>query len=113
MAQKWVKIGFGVIFPIFWLIFSYFPGEAETYFFLFFSYFGPEALNGVCTSAIVAAILGQKANCAKASLRHPDISERPPGLIKHVLIVLVVWSGVLAMPHLPSFIQEPQIVPLN
>ena len=39
MAQKWVKIGFGVIFPIFWLIFSYFPGEAETYFFPIFFLF--------------------------------------------------------------------------
>ena len=39
--------------------------------------------------------------------------ERPPGLIKHVLTVLVFWSGVLVMPHLLSFVQEPQIVPLN
>ena len=39
MAQKWVKIGFGAIFPIFRLIFSYFLGEAETYIFPIFSLF--------------------------------------------------------------------------
>ena len=33
--------------------------------------------------------------------------------MKHVLTVLVFWSWVLMAPHLPSFIQEPQIVPLN
>ena len=31
MAQKWVRIGFGAIFPIFQLFFAYFPGEAKTY----------------------------------------------------------------------------------
>ena len=34
MAKKWVKLGFGVIF-LFSANFSYFPGEAETYFLLF------------------------------------------------------------------------------
>ena len=38
--------------------------------------------------------------------------EPPPGLINHVLTVLVFRSWVLVMPHLPSFIQEPQSVPL-
>ena len=36
MAQKWVRIGFVAIFPIFRLIFPYFPGEAETYIFPIF-----------------------------------------------------------------------------
>ena len=40
------------------------------------------------------------------------IRERPPGLINHVLTVLVFRSWVLVTPHLPSFIQEPQSVPL-
>ena len=30
----------------------------------------------------------------------PLIRERPPGLIKHVLTVLVFWSQVLVVPHL-------------
>ena len=38
---------------------------------------------------------------------------KPPGLIKHVLTVLVFWSQVLVPPHLPNIIQEPQIVRLN
>ena len=38
--------------------------------------------------------------------------ERPPGLINHVLTVLVFRSWVLVTPHLPCFIQEPQSVPL-
>ena len=41
------------------------------------------------------------------------IRETPPGLIKHVLTVLVFWSWVLVVPHLPNFLQEPQTVPLN
>ena len=36
MAQKRVTIGFGAIFPISQLIFSYFSGEAETYIFPIF-----------------------------------------------------------------------------
>ena len=40
------------------------------------------------------------------------IRERPPGLINDVLTVLVFRSWVLVTPHFPSFIQEPQSVPL-
>ena len=36
MAQKWVKIRFGASFPSFRPVFFFFPGEAETYIFLFF-----------------------------------------------------------------------------
>ena len=42
-----------------------------------------------------------------------DSGKNPPVLIKHVLTVLVFWCGVLTVPHLPSSIQETQIVSLN
>ena len=43
----------------------------------------------------------------------PTSDSSAPGLIKHVLTVLVFWSQVPLVPHLPSFIQEPQIVALK
>ena len=41
----------------------------------------------------------------------PKIREIPPGLLQHVLTVLVFWSWVLLLPRL--LVSEPQIVPLG
>ena len=39
------------------------------------------------------------------------IGERPPGLLQHVLTVLVFWSWVLLLPRLPSWSRSLRLFP--
>ena len=64
--------------------------------------FCPDSRNSVCVMELPSS--GSSAPYLQlAILRKPLIREMPPGLLQHVLTVLVFWSWVLLLPRLPPW----------
>ena len=82
MAQKWLKIGFGAIFPIFRLIYSYFLGEAKTYIFPIFFLFRAGGPKWSLYQANGIAILDLKLFSPEMLRRHTPAKTFPESRLK-------------------------------
>ena len=55
--------------------------------------------------------IGSKVETSHHRKQNPIFRERPPGLINHVLTVLVFWSCALLLPRLPPSSRSPKLLP--